>query len=261
MNATQNNLLVLRGSPDWATFDLERSRGFLRALRLPEQLVIDFAALWARNFKVDYRDVRARMKAIAVQTFRAVRHASLLRHEDWEGNGPPDGWIAFVDDDDWMAPELFDGLSPPTAAQDGVRWGSLRLGRVFTADGYGVPIIQKRALDRVVYTNNYAVSARAVARLERASLFEHDRAQTSFDRPDFAATASPHYLSCAVKHPCCTMSINYLMSQDDFRSDPRREIAAFMDHLHAMPLDGMDAWLKSPFMQFREVMADAARPR
>jgi hypothetical protein len=255
----QRNLLVLRGSPDWLTFDLARSRDFLRALRLPEHLVIDFAALWARNFKVDYRDIRARIKTIAVQTFGEVRQASLLRHEDWDGNGPPDGWIAFVDDDDWMAPGLFEGL-PAIAAQDGVRWGSLRLGRVFAPDGYGVPIIQRRALDRIVYTNNYAVSGRAVARLGRSSLFEHDRAQASFDRPDFAAATSPQYLSCAVKHPCCTMSINYLMSQDDFRSDPRREIAAFMDHLHAIPLDGMDAWLRRPFMQFREVMVDATRP-
>ena len=57
------------------------------------------------------------------------------------------------------------------------------------------------------------------------------------------------------------MSANYLMSRDDFRSDPRREMSAFMESLDAMPLEGMDEWLRKPFAQFRQVMTDAVRPR
>jgi hypothetical protein len=261
----EDNRLILRGSPDWSTFDLESSRAFLRRLRLPEDLVIAFAALWDMHFKVDYRAVRARLKAIALETYRAVRQASLLRHEEWDGEGAvvkqSAGWIAFVDDDDWMAPALFETLPAPASGQDGVRWGSLRLGRVFASDGYAVPIIQQRVLDRIVYTNNYAVSAGALARLGRAAVFEHDAAQAAFDRADFSLTNSPDYLSCAVKHPCCTMSINYLMSRDEFRADPRREMAVFMEALHAFPLDGVPAWMRPPFGQFRDVMADATRPR
>jgi hypothetical protein len=259
IDAMHDNRLILRGSPDWSTFDLESSRAFLRRLRLPEDLVIAFAALWDAHFKVDYRGVRARLKAIALDTYRAVRRASLLRHEEWDGNGPSGGRIAFVDDDDWMAPDLFESLPAPAPGEDGVRWGSLRLGRVFAPDGYAVPIIQRRALDRVVYTNNYAVSAGALARLGRVAVFEHDAAQASFDRADFSLASSPDYLSCAVKHPCCTMSINYLMSRDEFRADPRREMAAFMAALHAMPPDGVPAWTLTPFTQLRAVMADATR--
>jgi hypothetical protein len=255
------NLLILRGSPDWATFDVESSRAFLRRLRLPDHLIVDFATLWDRHFKVDYCDVRMQLKALALQTYRGVRRASLLRHEDWDGNAPPGGWVAFVDDDDWMAPGLFETLPAPSAAADGVRWGSLRLGRAFGLEGYAVPIIQERALDRVVYTNNYAVGARALGRVGRVALFEHDAAQASFDRPDFTHMSSPHYLSCAVKHPCCTMSINYLMKRDDFRADPRRELADFMDALHAMRLDNVAEWIRNPFVQFRDIMADAVRPR
>src|SRR5579863_1336114 len=86
----QKNLLILRASPDWTTFDLERSRDFLKALRLPEDLVIEFAALWDRHFKVNYRGVRAQLKAIALETYDAVRQASLVRHQDWDGSGPAD---------------------------------------------------------------------------------------------------------------------------------------------------------------------------
>jgi hypothetical protein len=49
----QKNLIVLRASPGWTTFDLEYSRDFLKSLRLPESLVIDFAAIWDRHFKLD----------------------------------------------------------------------------------------------------------------------------------------------------------------------------------------------------------------
>jgi hypothetical protein len=257
----QRNLLILRASPDWNTFDLERSRGFLKSLHLPEDLVIAFAALWEQHFKVDYRSVRAQLKTLALQTFGEVRQASLLRHEEWDGKGPPGGRVAFVDDDDWMSPKLFESLPAATSGEDGVRWGSLRLGRVFAPDGYAEPPIQRRALDRIVYTNNYAVTAPALARLGLAAFFAHDAAQKSFDRPDFKLVTSEKYLSCAVKHPCCTMSANYLMSRDDFRSDPRREMSKFMESLYAMPPDGMEEWLRKPFAQFRQVMTDAVRPR
>ena len=57
------------------------------------------------------------------------------------------------------------------------------------------------------------------------------------------------------------MSANYLMSLDDFRSDPRREMSAFMESVHAVSLDGIEEWLRKPFAQFRQVMTDAVRPR
>jgi hypothetical protein len=257
----QKNLLILRASPDWNTFDLECSRGFLKSLRLPEELVIEFAALWDKHFKVDYRGVRAQLKTLALQTYGEVRQASLLRHEKWDGAGRSDGRVAFVDDDDWMSPGLFESLPATTSGEDGARWGSLRVGRIFAPNGSAEPPIQRRPLDRIVYTNNYAVTARALARIGRAALFEHDAAQESFDRADFTLVASEKYLSCAVKHPCCTMSANYLMSLDGFRSDPRRKMSAFMESIDAVPLDGIEDWLRKPFAQFRRVMTDAVRPR
>jgi hypothetical protein len=257
----QKNLLILRASPDWDTFDIERSRDFLKSLALPETLVVDFAALWDKHFKVDYRGIRAQLKTLALRTYNDVRQASLLRHQDWVGRAEPDGRVAFIDDDDWMSPGLFERLPAPTSMEDGVRWGSLRLGRLFAKNGYTQPVIQRRPLDRLVYTNNYAVTARALDRLGRTALFEHDAAQKAFDQPDFALATSEEYLSCAVKHPCCTMSINYLMSQESFRADPRRELADFTESVAAMPPGQMDEWLRQPFARFRQVMADAVRPR
>lgn len=259
--ATQKNFLILRASPDWLSFDLECSRQFLKSFALPETLIIDFAALWNRHFKVDYCGVRAQLKELALQTYNEVRHATLIRHEEWQETTESDGWVAFVDDDDWMSPRLFESLPAPAAADAGARWGSLRLGRVFAQDGYAVPIIQHRPLDRILYTNNYAVTMQAIHRRGRAAFFGHDAAQKSFDEPDFDITTAENYLSCAVKHPCCTMSVNYLMSRGSFRSDPRREMAHFMDSLNAASVDGIEEWLRRPFARFREVLRDATQPR
>jgi hypothetical protein len=257
----QPNLLILRASPDWTTFDMKHSRGFLRSMGLPEDLIIEFAELWRRHFKADYREVRALLKTLALQTYNQVREATLLGHEEWNGAAQPGGRTAFVDDDDWMCPALFERLPPPTAREEGVRWGSARLGRVFAPDGYSQRIIQLRPLDRIVYTNNYAVTDLALRRLGRKALFDHGAAQKAFDRADFVITTSANYLSCAVKHPCCTMSINYLMSQESFRSDPRREMSNFVEALDAVTLDALEHWLREPFLHFREVMVEAVHPR
>jgi hypothetical protein len=255
------NLLILRASPNWIDFNIENSRYFLRSLALPENLIIEFAALWSRHFKVDYRSVRAQLKTLALQTYNDVRGTLLVHHEDWDGKGLPGGRVAFVDDDDWMSPNLFEALPPVTPVEDGVRWGSLRLGRVFAANGYAEPIIQRRPLNRVVYTNNYAATSRGLHRLGRAAFFGHDAAQNAFDHSEFMLTTSEEYLSCAVKHPCCTMSANYLMSLESFRTDPCREMSDFMESLDAMGLEDVEEWLRKPFSRFREIMADALRPR
>jgi hypothetical protein len=256
-----NNLLVLRASPDWMNFDLESTRAYLRGFALPETLIIEFDDLWRRHFKSDFRSIRAQLKSLALQTYWDVRDASLISHEGWDASTSPAGWIAFVDDDDWMSPALFESLPAPRPDDGGVRWGSLRLGRIFAHGGYDQPIIQARPIDRVVYTNNYAVTALALRQFGRASLFEHDAAQKTFDRPDFPFAVSDEYLSCAVKHPCCTMSINYLMTLDSFRSDPRREMAKFMESLAAMRPETAEEWLRKPLQRFREIMIDAVRPR
>jgi hypothetical protein len=242
-------------------YNIESSRDFLRARNLPEELVIEFAALWNVHFKVDYRSVRAQLKALALRTYKEVRGAVFLRHEEWDGSGDPEGLVAFVDDDDWMSPELFESLPEKTSGEDGVRWGGLRLGRVFAANGYSEPIIQWRPLNRIVYTNNYAVTSRAVNRLGSAALFEHGAAQAAFDQPDFALVTSDIYLSCAVKHPCCTSWANNLMPIDGFRVDPRRELSRFMDAVDAVRVEDTPMWLREPFAGFRQIMAEATQPR
>jgi hypothetical protein len=60
--------------------------------------------------------------------------------------GDSEGWVAFVDDDDWLSPGLFESLPAAPPGKEGARWGWLRLGRVFASNGYAEPIIQRRSL-------------------------------------------------------------------------------------------------------------------
>ena len=157
-----------------------------------------------------------------------VRGALLICHEEWDASRACEGRVAFVDDDDWMSPGLFESLPAMTATEDGVRWESLRFGKVFSENRHSGAVIYQRPLDHVVYTNNYAVTPRALHRFGKTALFEHYHAQAAFDQADFALSTSEKYLSCAIKHPCCTLSARVLMSMDSFRKDPRPEMSKFM---------------------------------
>ena len=258
----QRNLLILRASPDWNTFDLERSRGFLKSLHLPEDLVIAFAALWGRHFKVDYRGVRAQLKTLALQTYGEVRQASLLRHEEWDGNGPArrPGCLRRR-----RRLDVSQSVRKPAGDDVGGGWRAL---------GFAAARPRFRA-ERLCRAADPAASPRShrlhqQLRRDRASAcppWTEQRCSNTTPlknrsiEPDFTLVTSEKYLSCAVKHPCCTMSANHLMSLDDFRSDPRREMSEFMESVDAVPLDGIEEWLRKPFAQFRQVMTDAVRPR
>lgn len=236
-------------------FDIADSRVFLRNVGLPEDLVLEFAALWDRTFRLDYRTVRARLKALALETYGEVRGAILLPHDEWDSgafNTP--SYVAFVDDDDWMSPSTFECFPPPSGRVHGVRWGSLRFGRKFRENGFRGPIIQKRVTDRVIYTNNYAVTSHAIRRFGLSAVFEHTSAQNTFDNPDFGLLTSDMYLSCAVKHPCCTVSALYLMGLDSFRSDPDREMRQFIEALDVVSEESLSDWLRTPFRRFRKIM-------
>ncbi len=146
------------------------------------------------------------------------------------------------------------------ADEDGAFWGSVRIGRKFLPNASG-DIVELRPLSRTIYTNNYVVTGRALRRLGVDAVFEHWEAQNPFDRPDFNATASSRYLSCAVKHPFSTVSLNFLRSREEFRSDPRVEMTRFMEKLEKVAPEALAAWLRPNFIRFRQIMREAIDPR
>jgi hypothetical protein len=245
------NYIVLRKSPDWLHFDLDESRAFCRNVGLPEDTIVRFAAHWRQNFALDYRQVRHEMKEIAVASISACRRSRFLRTIDHLEHFSPndDDFIFFTDDDDWVAPNLFE-IIRSYEPHDGMLWGSIFLGKMYAdtpREKRGTPALQKRQLDDIVRTNNYCVTGRALRRLGLPAVFEHYHAEEALLKGNFLPQKISSYLSCANKHPCCTVSIQYNADTLEFRERLRETIISYARELEEIRLDADTLWI-SPYL-------------
>jgi hypothetical protein len=257
---------VTRSSPDWLTFDAQASRGFCLKHKLPETTVIDFIDLWDSTMSLPYRHVRSRLKEQSLACFKAVRDAEVLDLESFQtrfrGGLNDEDLIVFVDDDDWLSPQLFSTLRRNPHLGDGVLWGSLFLG--FLASDTPVekahsPVLQKRGFSDTIYTNNYAISGRAMRRFELGDVLEHADAQRLFHSGRWNPVRSGEYLSLANKHPCCTVAAHYNMLSPKFVDAPVTAIHQFVAQLAAVRLDDQTGWIDELLRRFRALMAAAIR--
>src|SRR5581483_11384155 len=223
------NFILVRQRPNWLTFNLEDTRSFCKRFDYPENMIIDFARDWDAALSIDYRNFRHAMQQIALASITTCADSTLVSSLDVNALNDED-LVYFIDDDDWVAPDLFKALRS-WPLHDGFLWGSIRV-------GFGPVTIQKRAFDKTVYTNNYCVTGRLLRRLGIEPLFEHFNAQTAFDAGSFSVKRIERYLSCANKHPCCTMNIKFNPAFD-FHAD----MAAILRGLSA-PIDEEISWIR-----------------
>jgi len=266
------NYIVIRHSPNWLSFDPEASRAFCVKLNYPETLIIVFMAVWDAAVAVDYRQFRFRLKEIAQQALVSVACAQIIGDADFRelelaGEVPLDALVVFIDDDDWLAPNLFARLREPAVAGtggDGFRWGALRIGRDFTptldADANLAlhPTLLLRPIDGRIASNNYATSGAALRRLGIDALLERSDAHEQVVSGRFAPVVVAQYLSCTIKHPASTVSALYLLGSEEFRRDPRADIRRWAEGVTSVPLPVDLAWMATPRDQVAALLADAA---
>jgi hypothetical protein len=267
------NFIIIRASPDWLNFDVEETRAFCRGLGQREDLIIEFADRWRQVFEVTYCELRHEMKAITLDTIAATRRCELGKISDLADPADDDLFV-FMDDDDWTAPHLFEALRSLAPAEDGWLWGSIFLGSFLvdvpgTEDApgraAGTPALQKRALRDFLYTNNYAVTGRCVKRLGLHALFDHMEGQQALRAGRFKPLKVGAYLSCANKHPWCTMAIASNSQSPDFF---QRLYPTLVDYAHALrpvELDAETRWIK-PYLDrlgacVARTLSTAARDR
>lgn len=256
----RNNYVVLRNSPNWLSYTDQQSHDFCARFALPENAILDFISIWDAAFDVDYRHFRHIMKDTALANFRQVRESVFLEHPDFRALAPePDDLIVFVDDDDWLAPDLFIRLRDAPGRGDGAKWGSIRIGPLFSPSPETQPqrVLYSRPIDQVLYTNNYAVTGRSLMRLGIEHLFEHRDAQKQFDIGAYGPNTIPQYLSAANKHPCSTMAALFFLSFEPFRRDPRTEISRFADALTQSSLDPNTHWIAEPLRTLHSLVEAA----
>lgn len=266
-----NNYIVLRSSPDWLSYTDQQSRDFCARFALPENTILDFISLWDAALDVDYRHFRRVMKDTALANFAKVHDSIFLEHANFRSRAPePDDLVVFVDDDDWLAPDLFIRLHDVPEGRDGMKWGSIRIGPAFAPspenETHGV--VYSRPIDQVLYTNNYAATGRSLLRVGIEQLFEHRDAQRQFDAGAYRPETVPQYLSAANKHPCSTMAVLFFLNFEPFRRDPRAEICRFADALTRASLDPNTQWIAEPLRTLHSLVeaaigrtSDVARQR
>jgi hypothetical protein len=254
------NYVVLRNSPNWLSYDDQQSRDFCGRFALPENTIIDFISIWDAALDIDYRHFRHIVKEAALANFRQVQDSIFLEHEKFRAIAPePDDLVVFVDDDDWLAPDLFIHLRAAPDSQDGAKWGSIRVGPVFShspeTPRHGV--FYARPIDKILYTNNYAVTGCSLGRLGIEQLFEHRDAQRQFDIGAYGPKTVPQYLSAANKHACSTMAVLFFMNSEPFRRDPRAEISRFADALGQSMPQPDTPWIVEPIRKLHDLVEAA----
>ena len=254
---------MLRSSPDWLAFNLEDSRSFCRNHHFPETTILEFAAHWDQSFTLSFREMRARLQTIARNNLSRAENVRLLEsaslNESADGRSS-DQLLAFIADDDWLAPTVFSQLDR-TSVCDGYLWCSLFLGKTLVdtpVEKAGSALFQRRPPSDTVFTNNYAVTVAAIDRLGLQSLCEHGPAHRALHTNLWQPKRIKRYLSLANKHPCCTVSAYYSMQSPIFRRDPVGVIREQLNQLGDIHLSEDVAWVEQPLRDFIELLSEAA---
>lgn len=228
---------LVRQSPDWASLDdgyLVEMRRFARLIGRPEDQPERGLRLWNAVAPVTYFHTRAALKLIAEARLEALPFPRTTL--DAVPSLPADAWVVPVDDDDWLSPDLagaLDGVDAELAV-----WRSL----VLRDD------LQQRPLDGICYSNNYAVRAGALARLDAdpAVAIQHWVADAAGRDGRVTRADLDRPLSIVLRHPASTLVLEQVLAS----ADPPAELRARLDRFYqaaetARP--GAEPWLVPGF--------------
>lgn len=256
-----DRIIAVRESPDWLGLTEDDTRRFLKRHGMREDLLVDFIGIWDHLMKVDYRAFRNEIAALSRENYAAVKGARVMPHQELRATTPAkDDLVVFVDDDDWLSPDLFLDLDAACPKPfNGVYWGSILVGHQFTTfqEALEKPIIELRPVERVIYTNNYAVTGRALNHNGYGRLFEHYHADRRFGKFWLPPKKVERYLTAASKHPCSTVTVKFFMQHPEFHADPRRVVARFADQLAEAEIPDAYDWLRTPVRALEDLVRRA----
>ena len=203
--------IAVRRPVDWTAFSEESSVAFCRAVGYADTTIVDFCRLWRGSMRGSFQEVRHSLAALARRTWSRVPQAELISAKDLAHLALDEAdKIILTDDDDWLHPDVAE------VPADAI-WGSIALVKVLHPPArIGDPILIRRALDGLVYTNNSSFSGRTLARLGFQRLFEHTDAGHARSSGDYTPEPIGRYLSCANKHPCSATVIHLNLQAERF---------------------------------------------
>ncbi len=261
-------IFALRESPDWAALAADyaagrsiESAGYARPRNIPSfpTNIVDLIERWNRFAAVPFFACRAELKAIAAATLAAVTGAETVSHADlaaYLATHPlANGLLFFCDDDDWFAPGLLAALPEIPAGTDAVVFPLARL----AVESFTIARHHAHAETRVIdpigpvhpfvlryHTNNYALTAQALAKSAPETLIEHRQAAETADRLAFTDLHCPRIVAITSKTPC-SASLLAAVVADAERF--RRYVTHYLQNLKSLPIPVAHAWLRDPLWQ------------
>lgn len=247
--------IVMRQSPDWRNTAhdelIEGSRAFCRmvggATGLTENFISDVVAVWDRTFPLSYFQLRAVMKDIALENLAAVRKAAQVPLQSADTGSAAELHL-FIDDDDWLHPQLYSELQRYTNGADGYIFGNILC----------ASRVQLRRVEDGCYTNNYAVSARYLSALDGRTerVAQHWDAHAAFHEPGFRLTHVPLYLSATNKHPASAMKLKDGLQHAELSAATLRGLVErYVDESTLAEIPEPAAWVAPHVRHVRDVFA------
>lgn len=238
--------LVERQTVDWLALDdrtfYAQSVEFCRLWGKPDDFIWRLKQLWDATFGVSYCQTRAQLKDLAHANWQQACGLECIYFDHYQ-NVPrvlqgesSDAWYVFVDDDDWVSPEIALQLQHVQLNSDAVLWRATNIGSPQQQD-----TVFTWGLNGRVMTNNYAVhgswlwqaDSRFVDVVQHHSAY-HCLNAMQVPQLDLALTASN-------KSPISSVSLERGLQGELTREKLIGLIAAYCDKMSA--IDPKSCWM------------------
>lgn len=255
--------LVERQTVDWLALDdaafYAQSVAFCRLWGKPDDFIWRLQQLWDATFGVSYCQTRAALKDLAHANWQSAIGLQIIPFQHYH-NVPRavDGWYFFVDDDDWVSPEVASLLKQAVVDADAVLWRATNIGSPQQQD-----TVFTWGLNGRVMTNNYAVRGQWLWQEENrfTDVVQHHNAYHCLNamqvpQLDLALTASN-------KSPISSVSLERGLQGEFTQEKLIALIAAYCDKMAEIDPNScwmtpwLTSWLDKTKQLFDRVLASA----
>lgn len=210
-------IVVQRQTLDWQTQTLdsyrEASVPFCRLWDKPDDFMLGLVNAWNHCFDYDYFHLRQQLKDIASTHNHQLPGCRFIPYAAY-GNIPGNGLAyTFIDDDDWLSPDLAEPLLHALETRQAVLWNTCTLGGSQSEHAVFFWGPNGRCM-----TNNYAVNgdwiSEDLTRLD--TVCQHKHAFHTLQQLDTGSLNA--WLSVTSKTPCSSVSLAHSLGP---RGGPR----------------------------------------
>ncbi|MEZ5539303.1 MAG: hypothetical protein R3E63_04965 [Pseudomonadales bacterium] len=262
--AEKSVIVVQRQTLDWSAMTTdafrEPSAAFCRLWGKPDDYVFQLMQLWDATFSLSYFQTRAALKEIAQKNI-AQSDAQFIHFKNYNNIPDKKGFYVFLDDDDWMDPEIAAVLGGQSVDDHAaLLWRSMNIGSPQQEHPVFIWGLNGRCM-----TNNYAVSSVWLNHLKNIDrVVQHAAAEKTLATMGHVMQLDA-VLTASNKSPCSSVSLDRGL-QGNFSSEKLAQLVH--DYLKKMAtmtaehlwMGGWSApWIAQTIALFERVSASRIR--